>query len=61
MWKTGVLGGHMPKLYNTILYLVDVNFALWGGGGSEHKNLICPGFGLQITYECDDDGIPCLV
>ena len=60
MWKKGILGEHAPKvLCQTVLYLIGVNFALFGA--SEHKQLRRPGFGPQIMYTTDTDGVPCLV
>ena len=60
MWKSGVLREHNPKqLCKMILYLMGVNFALWGA--SEHKNLWRLGFNPKIEYSADSDGVPCLI
>ncbi len=55
MWRDGILGDENPEqLRDTVLYLLGLNLALWGG--DEQRRLCCPGFDSQLEILKDSEG-----
>ncbi len=55
LWEKGILGSSSPdQLWDTLLYLVSLNFTL--RSGVEHKHLCCPNFNPQLSVKYDDKG-----
>ena len=62
LWSKGILGEDTPdKLYNTVLFLIGINFGLRAGDEHYYLRRDCMDKASQIQFDFNEEGTKCIV